>query len=133
MASDIRLTADGDITVPTRAVTGINLVIQRVKIVLNRWRGDWIMDSRVGIPYLDWLDDAIPNPVEIEDFLRAEIEAVEGVITARVAAEQVDAVVQITVDVRISQDAAPANVRLVATVAPDEASVIRVVHLAGVF
>lgn len=132
MAMDIKLTEAGDITIPTLKVTGYKLTIQRCKIVLNRWRGDWIIDSRVGIPYLTWLDDAVPNPVEIEDFLRAELEAVEGVLSANVAAEQVGAVVQITVDLRISQDAAPASVRLITAIGADEPSVIRVVHTSGV-
>lgn len=133
MPTDIKLDASGDITIPTTAVTGVKLVIQRCKIVLNRWRGDWIIDSRVGIPYLGWLDDAVPNPIEIEDFLRAELEAVQGVIRASVSAEQVDEQVQITVDLRISQDAAPANVRLVYTPLADEAAVVRVISNAGVF
>lgn len=77
---DVKLTSEGDIYPQTVYVDGIEYILQRVRIRLNTHLGEWILDTRAGMPWRRWLDTK-PAPVDqVRDFVRREIESTPGVI-----------------------------------------------------
>ena len=70
---------NGDISVPSKTVTGPELVRQRVLLRLRQWTGEWILDVRTGLPWWDWMR-AKPAPIdEIVAAIRTEIATTPGV------------------------------------------------------
>ena len=55
-------------------------VAQQIKIALLEWRGEWFLDSRDGIPYLEYILIKNPNKNHIRSILTTAITNVEGVI-----------------------------------------------------
>lgn len=49
---DLALDEYGDLALPPRLLTGADAVAQRLGIRLRRWSGEWFLDQREGIPYL---------------------------------------------------------------------------------
>lgn len=49
---DLALDSSGDLEVPPRLVAGAEAVAQRLGIRLRRWAGEWFLDQREGIPYV---------------------------------------------------------------------------------
>ena len=70
---------DGDIPAVSRLVTGIDLTMQRVRRRLDRFLGDWLLDSSVGLPYFEWSQQKPPQTQAIGARIRAEIERTTGV------------------------------------------------------
>lgn len=73
MAFDIGLDESGDLPLIAQAITGIDLVIQRVKIRLLLQLGTFIQDQTKGI---DWLAAVATRPFDVVGFgaqLRATI------------------------------------------------------------
>jgi hypothetical protein len=56
------------------------VTVQRVSIRCATHRGDWKLDSRVGLPLLAWLRARPPDPDGIALALRREIAATPGVV-----------------------------------------------------
>jgi hypothetical protein len=83
---DLQLDDNGDILIPTRAVLGFEAIAQRCVIRTLTFLGEWILDSRAGVPWHRWLDRFEPPLGQIEGFLTAEYEGVEGVVAAVVEA-----------------------------------------------
>lgn len=52
MPKDLALDETGDLAIPVRLVAGSDAVAQRIGIRLRRWAGEWFLDLREGIPYL---------------------------------------------------------------------------------
>lgn len=83
MSRDVALTDDGDIYPQTRYVEGIELVLQRIRIRLNTHLGEYLLDTREGMPYRRWLQTK-PAPVnQVRDYVRREIEDTPGVRRVR--------------------------------------------------
>jgi hypothetical protein len=83
-------------------VTGGDAVAQEVRVRLAWWRGEWFLDLRQGIPYVEQLLGHGVSEATIRAVLRAEIEAVPGV--SRVTAFDIEsnrATRHTTVDVEI--------------------------------
>jgi len=79
MSFDVKLDENGDIYAQTRYVDGTELVVQRIENRLLTHRGEYILDTRVGLPYQTWLAQK-PVPLEeIADAVRFEIETTPGV------------------------------------------------------
>lgn len=55
-------------------------VAQQIKIALLEWREEWFLDSRDGIPYLEYILIKNPNKNHIRSILTTAITNVEGVI-----------------------------------------------------
>ena len=65
MAFDIGLDVNGDIPLIAQAITGIDLVIQRVQIRLLLQRGPYSQDQTKGI---DWLSAVAQRPFDVVGF-----------------------------------------------------------------
>jgi hypothetical protein len=79
MSFDIGLDVNGDIPLIAQAITGIDLVIQRVQIRIRLQLGTYIQDQTQGI---DWLAAVALRPFDVEGFgaqLRAIISDAPGV------------------------------------------------------
>lgn len=46
---ELQLDNNGDI----KLVDGNEELLQRVRLALNTWRGEWLFDQRVGVPYFE--------------------------------------------------------------------------------
>ena len=77
--ADFALDDDLDLLIPMRLIDGAELVIQRVRIRLSTFRGEWLLDEREGIPYHDWIEQT-PAPIaQIEAVLLDAIGTTPGV------------------------------------------------------
>lgn len=54
-------------------------IIQQSKIRLLRWRGEWFLDSRDGIPYIERVLVKKPNLSHIRQIFFDELSTIEGV------------------------------------------------------
>ena len=69
-----------DLPVFPKHISGVDLIVQRMTIRLQRFLGEWILDTSVGIPYLDFIQT---RPVDVAGFgavIRTEIETTPGVL-----------------------------------------------------
>jgi len=80
---DVQLAENGDLPKYTYHTSGNAEVVQKISIRLNTFRGEWILDDSEGLPFLEWLQTKDPPEADIENRIRAEINAVEGVETIR--------------------------------------------------
>jgi hypothetical protein len=76
IAGDLRL--DGTDVV---LVEGIEALEQEIRVRLLWWRAEWFLDLRQGVPYLEQLLGKGVSVATIRSVLRAEIEAVPGVVS----------------------------------------------------
>lgn len=60
-------------------ISGTDLVLQRVTLRLQRFLGEWILDTSVGLPYLAWVQQKPPDVIGITAVLRTEIATTPGV------------------------------------------------------
>ena len=70
---DILLDADGDLPITTQHVRGWLVVVQRVQFRLSTFKGEWILDTAAGLPYLEWRATKNPNRREIGARIQQEI------------------------------------------------------------
>ena len=54
-------------------------VAQQVLITLRFWFGEWFLDTREGVPYLEYVLVKNPNMSHIRQILTEKIQSVEGV------------------------------------------------------
>lgn len=57
-------------------------IAQQAKIRLWRWRGEWFLDSRDGLPYRESILVKTPNLKHIRQLIISELKGVEGVTNA---------------------------------------------------
>jgi len=81
VAYDMALTADGDLPLQPGLVSGVELVAQRVAFALRLHRGEYLLDTRKGLPWLDWMQTR-PAPLDTMDAaIKATILGVPGVLS----------------------------------------------------
>lgn len=80
MSIDVQL-IDGDLPHYTRHVRGPSVTLQRLRIRLQTFLGEWLLDASAGLPYLEWIGQKPPRLNEIGAFVRREIETAPGVIS----------------------------------------------------
>lgn len=74
------LLVDGDLTPRGRLVAGDDAVLQRVRLRLGLFVGEWVLDQTVGLPWLEWMSTKSANRVqEVGAVLQATIETTPGV------------------------------------------------------
>src|SRR5690554_1576648 len=74
------LLVDGDLPVRPTLVRGPQLVAQRIRRRLLLHRGEWILDRRVGVPYVRWREQKPPRLENISAFVRGLITTTPGVV-----------------------------------------------------
>lgn len=57
----------------------LNGVAQQVLITLRFWLGEWFLDTREGVPYLEYILVKNPNMSHIKQILTEKIKSVDGV------------------------------------------------------
>ena len=62
-------------------VEGTEALEQEIRVRLLWWRAEWFLDLRQGVPYLEQLLGKGVSAATIRSVLRAEIEAVPGVVS----------------------------------------------------
>ena len=74
-ASHDLLITNGDLLV----IGNAERVAQMIKVTLLAWKGEWFLDQRFGVPYLESVLVKNPNMAHIRGILRAKIQEVPGV------------------------------------------------------
>lgn len=80
--SDFAMTDDGDIDLSTndlRLVTGADAVAQHLRIRLRLIKGEYFLDTRVGIPYYSQIWVKNPNIGAVNNVFRRAIVTTPGV------------------------------------------------------
>lgn len=54
-------------------------IAQQVKIRLLRWRGEWFLNTRDGLPYIEHILVKNPNMLHVREMIKDELSQVEGV------------------------------------------------------
>ena len=67
--------------IPHRSVTGVQMILTKVKIALETMRGTWLTDDLFGLPYDVWAENPSTPTVEIDSEVRLLISSVPGVIS----------------------------------------------------
>lgn len=73
---DLEIGADGDLII----VTGIDAIRQHLLIRLQFFRGEWFLDTRLGIPYFEEVLVKAPDLNVVQSLLREVIDETPGVI-----------------------------------------------------
>lgn len=79
MAFDVALSDSGDLPVRTTHISGPDFIAQRIKTRLQLFKGEYLLDQRRGLPYLQWKQD---RPVDVDAIgarIRSEIARTPGV------------------------------------------------------
>lgn len=82
--SDFAMTTAGDIDLSRDDlyfVTGADAVAQHLRIRLRVFKGEWFLDTRVGIPYYSQILVKNPNLAAIQSVYRRAITSTPGVDT----------------------------------------------------
>lgn len=61
-------------------ISGVDLIVQRMTIRLQRFLGEWILDTSVGLPYLEFIQTRPLDIPGITAVLLAEIATTPGVL-----------------------------------------------------
>lgn len=67
--------ADGDVLV----IDDKARIAQQAKIRLLRWRGEWFLNTRDGLPYMEHILVKNPNLLHIRELLHDELRTIGGV------------------------------------------------------
>lgn len=54
-------------------------IAQQAKIRLLRWRGEWFLNTRDGLPYIEHILVKNPNLLHVRELLHDELRTIEGV------------------------------------------------------
>ena len=104
------------VAVPLRVVDGLEAVATRVRVRLETIRGSWQEDRRLGLPWLDWLQDPTTSTTLIEAEIRSQLRQILEVHEVReVTATQTGDRLDIAVEFTVLQDDAATRILLTAT------------------
>lgn len=134
MSYDVKLDANLDISIPSSFVKGEQLIIQKCKMRLEAYRGEWILDSRYGQPWLEWVDRGVSeaNLNQISDVLRLSLEEIDGVRKAVVTTSATPEG-EVSISIVITLDASQNRVVLTTSTAQDGTVRVRQALGGGVF
>jgi hypothetical protein len=112
--SDVYMTPTGDYEYPTRYLTQDSASIQRTRLRVLQHRGEWLLDTRTGAPWIEWLDTKPFPKQQIEEFFRADLASVPDIDTV-VATAEVDNTTGeavITIALRFADDTLNTTLRI---------------------
>lgn len=96
----------GDLPRVPTLITGLDLILQRIRLRLNRGQGEWFLDLDAGLPLLAWRTQKPPNLPSISSTIQAEIDSIPGVQrTQNFTATFNDVTRQLTVSGEVVTDA----------------------------
>ncbi len=81
--ADLLLDDSGDLPIRNQLVTGRVEVAQRVAIRVNRFLGEWFLNTAVGLPFEDWLAQKPPDVPNIVAQVRAVVGDTRGVVATQ--------------------------------------------------
>ena len=115
MSFDLEL-IDDDLTPDAELVTGALYVVQAVGELAAMHRGEWLLDRRVGLPFVAWLAAKIPDVAAVAAELERQIRAVPGVLRTEDVVAQFTAgrVISIRLTVRVA-GAAPLDLSILSS------------------
>ena len=89
-------------------IYGLDLVLQTCDSIMRFHEGEWFVDERVGLPFVDWLTDKDPNLRAILSAVEQEIRTVDHVTqTVNATIEMVGSQIQIGMDIVLDSESAP--------------------------
>lgn len=69
----------GDLSVPIRLVEGVDAIVQNMRIRLRFMLGEWFLDQRLGIPYIEQIFVAAPDIPMVDALMRRAILTTPGI------------------------------------------------------
>jgi hypothetical protein len=72
-------TATGDMALPPRYVVGADAIVQRLSIRFQFWLGEWFLDQRQGVPYIDQVFVKAPDLALITRLFRRVVTSTPGI------------------------------------------------------
>ena len=81
--ADLLLTPTGDLDLTTndlRLVTGSNEIAQHLRIRLKFFLGEWFLDTRIGVPYIQQVLRKRPQLAIVQDIIRRTVLSTPGVV-----------------------------------------------------
>jgi hypothetical protein len=84
---DVYMTPTGDYEYPTRYIAQDRASIQRARLRVLQHRGEWLLDTRTGAPWIAWLDTKPFPKQQIEEFFRADLASIPDIDTVVATAE----------------------------------------------
>lgn len=81
--ADLLLDSTGDIDIDSnfnlRIVDGIDAIIQHLKLRLQFFRGEWFLDTRIGMPWFEEVLRKAPDLSVVQSLVREAITTTPGV------------------------------------------------------
>ena len=71
--------ATGDLSVPIRFVEGVDAIVQNLRIRLRFMLGEWFLDQRLGIPYIEQIFVSSPDVPLVDALLKRAILTTPGI------------------------------------------------------
>lgn len=82
--ADLKLTASGDLEIERDSlvlIDGVDAVAQDLLLRLRFFKGEWFLDTRLGMPYFQKLLGVKPNASVVKNIFRTAIQNTPGVLT----------------------------------------------------
>lgn len=79
MAYDILLDETGDLPNFPQFANGTPITAQRIKMRLQTFLGEWILDAGVGMPYHEWSQMMGIDPDGVALFMRRDVQEIEEI------------------------------------------------------
>lgn len=83
--ADLKLDANGDLEIGPDGdliiVRGLDAIMQHLRIRLQFFRGEWFLDTRLGIPYFEEVLRKAPDLNVVQSIIRDAITTTPGVIS----------------------------------------------------
>lgn len=68
-----------DLAVPIRLVEGVDAIVQNMRIRLRFFLGEWFLDQRLGVPWIQRIFVASPDIRDVDQILRRVILSTPGI------------------------------------------------------
>ena len=75
--------ATWDVTVPITLLYGADAIVQRIRVRLAFWLGEWFLDTLQGFPYIERVFVKNPKLPVINSLFRSAIAGVPGILSVQ--------------------------------------------------